>query len=107
MPDTHESCARRQATVTPDQALELMNGKLVHEWARAFARRVDNDRGIDTKTKAERALRMAYTRAPKPEEIASAAAFLVKQEKIAGSPEGALEDLCHTLLSSNEFLYIN
>ena len=107
MPDTHESCARRQATVTPDQALELMNGKLVHEWARAFARRVDNDRGIDTKTKAERALRMAYTRSPKPEEIASAAAFLVKQEKIAGSPEGALEDLCHTLLSSNEFLYIN
>ncbi len=107
MPDTHESCARRQATVTPDQALELMNGKLVHEWARAFARRVDNDRGIDTKSKAERALRMAYTRSPKPEEIASAAAFLVKQEKISGSPEGALEDLCHTLLSSNEFLYIN
>lgn len=107
MPDTHDSCARRQATVTPDQALELMNGKLVHEWARAFARRVDNDRGIDTKTKAERALRMAYTRAPNAEEVAIAAAFLNKQEKIAGSPEGALEDLCHTLLSSNEFLYIN
>ena len=107
MPDTHESCARRQTTVTPDQALELMNGKLVHEWARGFARQVDNDRGIGLATKAERALRMAYTRTPQPEEIAKAAEFLAKQEKIAGSAEAALEDLCHTLLSSNEFLYIN
>ena len=107
MPDTHESCARRQATVTPDQALELMNGKLIHDWAKSFARQVDNDRGLDAKTKAERALRMAYTRTPSADEIERAAAFLAKQEKIAGSPEGALEDLCHTLLSSNEFLYIN
>ena len=107
MPDTHESCARRQTTVTPDQALELMNGKLISEWAKSLARRVDNDSGIDTRTKAERALRLAYTRTPKPDEIARAAEFLVKQESIAGSPEGALEDLCHTLLGSNEFLYIN
>ena len=107
MPDTHESCARRQTTVTPDQALELMNGKLISEWAKSLARRVDNDSGIDIRTKAERALRLAYTRTPKPDEIARAAEFLVKQESIAGSPEGALEDLCHTLLGSNEFLYIN
>ncbi len=107
MPDTHESCARRQATVTPDQALEMMNGKLMTDWAKSFARRVDNDRGIDTRTKAERALRLAYTRTPRQEEIARAAEFLAKQERIAGSPEGALEDLCHTLLGSNEFLYIN
>ncbi|MBM3762297.1 MAG: DUF1553 domain-containing protein [Acidobacteria bacterium] len=106
-PDTHESCARRQATVTPDQALELLNGKLIHEWARGMARRVDNDRGLDVSAKAERALRMAYSRVPNAEEIASAAAFLKKQEKVAGTPEGALEDLCHTLLASNEFLYIN
>lgn len=107
MPDTHESCARRQATVTPDQALELMNGKLMQEWARGMARRVDNDRGIDMATKAERALRLAYTRTPKANEIEMATAFLEKQEKVAGSAEGALEDLCHMLLSSNEFLYIN
>lgn len=107
IPDTHESCARRQSTVTPDQALELLNGKLIHEWARGMARRVDNDRGLDVAAKAERALRMAYSRVPNTEEIASAAAFLKKQEKVAGKPEGALEDLCHTLLASNEFLYIN
>ena len=85
----------------------MMNGKLMTDWAKSFARRVDNDRGIDTRTKAERALRLAYTRTPRQEEINRAAEFLAKQERIAGSPEGALEDLCHTLLGSNEFLYIN
>lgn len=107
MPDTHESCARRQTTVTPDQALELMNGKLIQQWAKSLATRVENDRGIDTRGKAERAIRIVYSRTPKPEELDQAASFLAKQEKIAGSPEAALEDLCHTLLSSNEFLYIN
>jgi hypothetical protein len=107
MPDTHESCARRQATVTPDQALELMNGKLVQQWAAAMARRVDNDRGLDLRTRAERALRLAYNRAPQADEIAKAASFLERQAAVAGSPTGALEDLCHALLSSNEFLYIN
>ncbi len=107
MPDTHESCARRQATVTPDQALELMNGKLVQQWAAAMARRVDNDRGLDLRARAERALRLAYNRAPQADEIAKAASFLERQAAVAGSPTGALEDLCHALLSSNEFLYIN
>ena len=107
MPDTHESCARRQMTVTPDQALELMNGKLIQQWAASLAKRVENDKGIDTRAKAERAIRMAYARPPQPTEVDLAVAFLTRQEKIAGSPAGALEDLCHTLLSSNEFLYIN
>ncbi len=106
MPDTHESCARRQASVTPDQALELMNGKLILEWSRRFAARVANDRGLDQAGQAERALRLAYARPPRAEEIAAAAAFLDKQEKLAASPEEALADLCHTLLSSTEFLYI-
>ncbi len=107
MPDTHESCARRQTTVTPDQALELVNGKLVQEWARGLAERVENDRGLDRASKAERALRLAYARSPRAEEIALAANFLEKQEAAAGSPEAALADLCQTLLSSNEFLYLN
>jgi hypothetical protein len=106
MPDTHESCARRQASTTPDQALELMNGKLIARYAKFFAERVANDKGLDLRAQAERALRLAYARPVHPEEIASAVSFLEKQEKISGSREGALGDLCHTLLSSNEFLYL-
>ena len=36
------------------------NGKLISEWAKSLARRVDNDSGIDTRTKAERALRLGH-----------------------------------------------
>ncbi len=105
-PDTHESCSRRQSTVTPDQALELVNGKLVSEWSRGFAARVANDRGLDARGKAERALRLAYQRTPGEAEVAKAAEFLLRQEKVAGAAEMALADLCQTLLSSNEFLYL-
>jgi hypothetical protein len=106
MPDTHESCARRQTSVTPDQALELMNGKLVAVYAKGFAEKVANDRGLDLRGQAERALRLAYARPIQADEVTAAAAFLEKQERIAGSKEAALIDLCHTLLSSNEFLYL-
>jgi hypothetical protein len=106
MPDTHESCARRQETVTPDQALELLNGRLIQEWAAAFAQRVANDQGLDTRAKAERALKIAFQRPATAKEVDMASQFLARQEKTAGSPAAALEDLCHTLLSSNEFLYI-
>jgi hypothetical protein len=106
MPDTHESCARRQVSVTPDQALELMNGKLITNWSRQFAARVGNDQGLDARAQAERALRLAYARPPRASEIDAAAAFLAKQEKLTSSRQEALADLCHTLLSSSEFLYI-
>lgn len=106
MPDTHESCARRQTTVTPDQALELVNGKLINTWAQSFAQRVENDRGLTPSAKVERAFRLAFARAPKPQEVEMATSFLAKQEKLTGSAFAALGDLCHTLLSSNEFLYI-
>jgi hypothetical protein len=106
LPDTHESCARRQATATADQALELLNGKLVSEWARGFARRVNNDAGLDAQGLAERALRLAYQRTPGREEVAAAAEFLTRQTVVAGGREAALADLCQTLMSSNEFLYL-
>ncbi len=105
MPDTHESCARRNNTVTPMQALALMNSGLVEDWAKAMAQRVVNDKGLDAKAKVDRAWRLAYARPASAEEIREATSFLARQEA-AGSPS-ALTDLCHALLNSNEFLYIN
>src|SRR5262249_39830323 len=46
MPDTHESCARRNTTITAPQALELLNNELVLDWARSMAARVMNDSGM-------------------------------------------------------------
>ena len=55
----------------------------------------------------ERAWKLAYSRPPSEEERRSALAFIESQSAAAGSPEEALVDLCHTLLISNEFLYMN
>ncbi len=105
MPDTHESCARRNNTVTPMQALELMNNDLVADWSREFARRVHNDSGLTEDAQIDRAWKMAYLRPASPEEKKLAADFLQKQQT-AGSAS-PFADLCHALLNSNEFLYIN
>jgi hypothetical protein len=127
-PDTHESCPRRYATVTPTQPLTLMNDELVMEWSRVLAGRVLNDAGLSPEQQIERAYRLAVSRAPKPEESRLVleflnqqspliAARLAKNEKApmpdsvpAGMPPeraAAFVDFCHTLLNSNEFIYMN
>src|SRR5437588_2349 len=40
MPDTHETCERRNVTTTAPQALAMINGQDPLEWAQAFAGRV-------------------------------------------------------------------
>jgi hypothetical protein len=88
MPDTHESCSRRSVTTTAPQALSLLNDRVAIEWAKAFAARV---KSVDD------AFRLAYSRPPDGWERDQAATFLAKH---------SLEDLCHTLLISNEFAYV-
>jgi len=127
-PDTHEPCPRRNATVTPTQPLALMNDELVMEWSRVLASRVLDDSGLSPEQQIERAYRLAFSRAPKPEESKAILVFLDQQsgliaERLAKSdkvpmpdavPQGmsparaaALVDVCHALLNSNEFVYMN
>ncbi|MFN3324591.1 MAG: DUF1549 and DUF1553 domain-containing protein [Bryobacteraceae bacterium] len=128
MPDSHESCGRRNVTVTPSQSLELLNSELVLEWARAFAGRVLNDGGLSGEAQIDRVYKLAYSRAANEEERRLALEFLDRHSPILAArmangesvpvpdalPEGAdrvraaaLVDLCHAVLNSNEFLYIN
>jgi hypothetical protein len=127
-PDTHEPCPRRYATVTPTQPLALMNDELVMDWSRTLATRVLNDSGLSPEQQIERAYRLVFSRAPKPKEIQLVLDFmnqqsplvagrLAKNEKVPlpdSVPQGmtpekaaAFVDFCHTLLNSNEFIYMN
>jgi len=126
MPDTHESCGRRNMTTTAPQALTLLNSKLSLEWAQAFAARVILTAGSAASQQVEAAYRLAYSRRPDAEELQSALGFLDRQRRIIAarpgavlalptpSPElsdqpaaAALVDLCHMLMNSNEFVYRN
>lgn len=102
-----ESCGRRQETVTPDQALELMNGDAATGFARALAKRVANDEGQSAAGLVDRAFRLTLGRKPSASEAEQSHEFLARQAALAGGTPGALEDLCLSLLSSSEFLYID
>ncbi|HCC57075.1 MAG TPA: hypothetical protein DEQ47_07380 [Solibacterales bacterium] len=126
MPDTHESCGRRNQTITAPQAMSLLNSKVSLEWAQAFAGRVLQQAGADPRAQIERAYRLAFGRRPDGFEKDSILTFLAKQKQViagrAGEklalprfmPEGydpaqaaALVDVCQMLLNSNEFVYRN
>jgi mono/diheme cytochrome c family protein len=126
-PDTHEPCSRREVTTTAPQALMLMNDETVLRYAQALAGRVLNTAGSDRKAQVIQAYRLAFTRLPDAEEQKAALAFLERQAALIASkrteaeklvlpaylPKGAdeasgaaLVDLCHALLNSNEFVYV-
>jgi Protein of unknown function (DUF1553)/Protein of unknown function (DUF1549) len=126
MPDTHESCGRRNQTTTAPQALALLNSKLTLEWAQAFAARVMRTAGPAASQQVEAAYQLAYSRKPDAEELQTALGFLDRQRRIIAArhdavlalptpaPEltdrpaaAALVDLCHMLMNSNEFVYRN
>jgi hypothetical protein len=122
MPDTHESCPRREITTTAPQALAMLNDRVALEWARAFA-----GRALATKDPVSAAFRLAYSRQPDGWEKDTAATFLEKQKRViaaraageklalpTATPESmepaaaaAFVDFCQMLLNSNEFVYRN
>jgi mono/diheme cytochrome c family protein len=126
-PDASLSTAQRNATVTPTQALLLINGPWSLERARAFASRVKAACPDDPAGQIDLAFRLAFGRHPEPDERADALAFLDWKPSLAGeggraaagsggqtevrtpSPAdpAALADFCHALLNSNEFLYVD
>ena len=128
MPDTHESCPRRNTTITAPQALELLNNELVLDWSKSLAGKVLNDGGLSPEAQIERAYRLTFSRTPTDAERKTALEFLSRQSAILAErmatdektplpdnlPQGvekvraaALVDLCHALLNSNEFVYLN
>ncbi len=128
MPDTHESCARRNVTITAPQALALLNDEQTIEWARAFAGRVLGEAGDDRLRQVEQAYLLAYNRTPDGFEKDAALTFFEKQREVIAKrqtaseplalPEAdlsavdpaaaaALVDFCHALMNSNEFVYVH
>jgi hypothetical protein len=120
-PDIETNCTRRNQSTVPLQALSLLNSDLVVNAAEAFADRVLLESPQDPLGYAF----MAVTgRRADAEQLQALAGFILRQSDIylrSGQDEQktateqelqqasrlALVDLCHVLLSSNEFAYID
>jgi hypothetical protein len=102
----------RPTTTVAPQALMILNGPQVREWAEALAKRVESKSESEC---VERAYEIALGRKPTRTERRDAEVFLEKQAKgygadprVAMDTKGtALIDLCQVLFGLNEFVYEN
>lgn len=109
-----ESAAERTTTTTAVQSLQLINGPWVTKRAQAMARRVLGKDQEFTKFHVRRAYRFAFGREPEKSELEDVISF-VNELQAQLSQDGQIErpvlsavsDLCHALLTSNEFLYLH
>ena len=98
----------------PLQSLALMNDGFVMEHARHFADRVREAAGDSLEAQIQSVYRLALGRAPVPEEHQWSRQLVQQQTQIYASTEAppkdvataALASLCQTLMSTNEFLYL-
>jgi hypothetical protein len=91
----------------------LMNSDFIRRQARRFAERVARE-ASEPAAQVQFAWQFAYLRPPESHELQAACAFLarqVEQIRSGGQAEDAerqaLTNLCQSLLSSNEFLYVD
>jgi hypothetical protein len=124
--DMSNTCPRRSVTTIAPQALELFNGEFSREESHYFALRVVKEAGPRPASEIERAYRIAFVRPPTAREKALAIEFLQRQAKLhhqdkqtaatrtaaladadPAAEQAALEDLCHVLINTNEFVYLD
>jgi mono/diheme cytochrome c family protein len=123
------NCERRPSSTVAPQSLMLMNSDFILKQSLRFAARLRSDASSDTRAQLTRAWWLAFSRAPTAAELQLAEQFLSTQltelrhrasqepppdPKAKSKPAKkiepelqALADVCQTLLSSSEFLYID
>ena len=102
---------KRPASAIPQQALAAMNNPFMHDSAGAFWDRIVSE-GIETlEERLNRIWMLAYSRTPTVKEINKIKAWLgtVMNVNISntGESQDAWKTVCHAVLSSNEFIYID
>jgi hypothetical protein len=115
-PVMETNCTRRTNSTVSSQALTVLNSDFVARQAESFAARVLSEKPTDP---AGRALELAFGRRVTEKERAKLTVFLNAQATRHGQGLGtgaepsvearrrALVDLCHMLLSANEFAYMD
>ncbi len=106
-PEHLVSIGQRSTTTIAPQALMFMNSPQGRNYAQAFAAQLSTDAPITD------AYQRAFDRQPTEQEAQLAEAFLKQQTDVYQQAENplaaytALTDLCQTLFSMNEFIYVD
>lgn len=97
-PDPSTTTPRRAVTITPLQALALLNNELTFRLADRLGERLRREAGPDPGPQVERAYRLAFGRGPDVAERARAS-------RVVASHGASV--LARAIFNSNEFLYID
>jgi hypothetical protein len=97
LPDSNQSCPKRDHSVTAPQALALLNASDVIAAAKATADRVAKE-STSTGDRIQRAYRLILGRAPRADEESLAHDFL---------SQSPLTELCRALFNVNEFVFVD
>lgn len=114
LPAMNPNCLQRPESLVALQALHLMNDASVRELAAKFADRVQREAGDDPVQQIRRACWIALCRLPSDEELTACQQTLAsltdrwsQQMSVPEAMRKALATLCHTLMNSAAFLYVD
>ena len=96
-PDGGQIAPKRNRSITPLQALNLLNSGFTMQQANFLAHRLEQEAGQAVEAQVQRAFALALQREPDGDELA-AAAKLVREQ--------GLKIFCRALLNANEFVYV-
>jgi hypothetical protein len=121
-PEMSPNCLMRRQSNVPTQALQMMNSDQIWEFARYMAGRIIDEAGPDRGRQVEQVFLRALSRPPTASETRESLAALeqlvgkwperLKQDKQDAPIEPtanwlSLAGLCHTVINSAEFLFID
>jgi hypothetical protein len=104
--DNTTPAGRRDVTIVAPQALTLLNNRAIWEESRQVARILQAAGGEDV-ARIRTAWRRVLARDPGDQEIASALSYLAAARQESSDPLQPWVSLCHVLINTNEFIYID
>ena len=103
--DTTAPTGRRDVSTVAPQALTLLNNTWVHKESQAMAERVVES-GPTTEFRVDAAWRIGFARPPSATEKQAATDY-VENSRSESDDLVAWSALCHTLINTNEFIYVD
>ncbi|MFT3881851.1 MAG: DUF1553 domain-containing protein [Gemmatales bacterium] len=107
-PDTAGSCARRNQSTVPTQAMALLNDQFIRTQAKLLAEKIHKPTNGEPMLTVTAAYQSILGREPSTEEITQVTRFMQSRKPgILAIDLPTLTDLCHVLMMTNEFLYVD
>ena len=109
-PSSEKPCGNRNRTTVVSQSLAMLNNQFIHSRSSNLARVLIQEHGEDEDA-IFNAWKQIFSREPKPHELEASLKHYRKQQSYFSEKDNsrllALSSICHVLINSNEFLYID